>query len=237
MVLLPGGAGEGVTWFDQALGLQHRFRCVLVDYPPTTSIDELVDGLLAVLDTEGVQRAHLVGTSLGGMLAVALSRRAPQRVRSLTLGNTGIYAEQDVPRLRTGLRAVRRTPWWLLRRVVHQRMTRLLAPSPDLLFWTALFDRVYRDPAQRHRLISQQLVLIDLAGRAHPGVRADEWDGPVLIIAAGDDPVIPPRAAQRLIDDYPGHQLHTFPTGGHLLAATRPHQYQEVLHTFLVSSG
>lgn len=94
VVMLPGGAGDGSNWSDMAVGLSERFHCIVLDYPPVTSVEVLIDGVGAVLDAEGVSRAHLIGTSLGGMLAQAFPERAPDRARSLVLGNTGIYDER-----------------------------------------------------------------------------------------------------------------------------------------------
>src|SRR5262245_50177902 len=86
VLLLTGGVGIGIAWLDLAPALRPRYRTIAVDYPPTVaSFDDLAAGALAVLDAEGAERAYLVGQSAGAMLAEVVSRRAPQRVRSMTL--------------------------------------------------------------------------------------------------------------------------------------------------------
>ncbi|WP_425298000.1 alpha/beta fold hydrolase, partial [Nocardia brasiliensis] len=74
VLLLTGGAGIGIGWLDVAHALTSRCRTIAPDYPSSiTSCAELVDGLVAVLDAEGIERAHVVGQSAGGMFAELLS--------------------------------------------------------------------------------------------------------------------------------------------------------------------
>ncbi|GAA3030932.1 alpha/beta fold hydrolase [Actinokineospora globicatena] len=87
--MLPGGAGVGVSWVDLALALRGEYRTITLDYPPTAmTLASLADDLVALLDAEGVDRAHVVGQSAGGMLAEVLTQRAPDRVASLVFSGT-----------------------------------------------------------------------------------------------------------------------------------------------------
>jgi pimeloyl-ACP methyl ester carboxylesterase len=52
------------------------------DYEPVAQVEKV----LAVLDQEGIDRAHVVGYSMGAWLACNLARRAPQRLKSISLG-------------------------------------------------------------------------------------------------------------------------------------------------------
>jgi len=61
----------------------------VLDEPVT--IDDLADDLAGLLDALGVERAHIVGLSLGGMTAQALGVRHPERAESLTLIATSAY--------------------------------------------------------------------------------------------------------------------------------------------------
>ena len=112
VLLLPGGAGIASGWLDLTPALHPGYRVLAVDYPPgPTTLDELADGLIAILDAEHIDTTHVVGQSAGGMLAEILSQRAPTRVWSLALTSTGLYGPEDLDRLRASLERTRDTPW------------------------------------------------------------------------------------------------------------------------------
>jgi pimeloyl-ACP methyl ester carboxylesterase len=63
--------------------------------PPGYTIDDMADDAIAVLDGYGIARAHLVGVSLGGMIAQIAALKAPARVGSLTLISSSAFDEDD----------------------------------------------------------------------------------------------------------------------------------------------
>jgi pimeloyl-ACP methyl ester carboxylesterase len=97
-VLFLHGLGMTRTGFDPQLeGLADAYRAVAWDQPgygasPAASdpltFAGLADAVAALLDTLGTPRAHLVGLSLGGMVALHTAVRHPGRVRSLALLDT-----------------------------------------------------------------------------------------------------------------------------------------------------
>jgi pimeloyl-ACP methyl ester carboxylesterase len=97
-VLLIMGLGlSGGAWWRTVPVLARRFRVITFDnrgvghsksrtYPYTT--EAMADDAASVLDLAGVQRAHVYGISLGGMVAQQLALRHPRRAASLVLGAT-----------------------------------------------------------------------------------------------------------------------------------------------------
>ena len=86
-------------WDAQVAALSKDYRCLAFDTrghgesdAPTGeyTIAQLSGDALAMLDAAKVDRAHLCGLSLGGLIGQWLGVRAPERVASLTLANTGI---------------------------------------------------------------------------------------------------------------------------------------------------
>ncbi len=107
-VLLLGGLGDDSTlWDAEAAALAARGGTVLrLDNrgagaselgPDDLSITRMADDATAVLDALGIDRVHVVGTSMGGLIAQQLAVRHPARVRSLALVATA-------PRLPAGTR-------------------------------------------------------------------------------------------------------------------------------------
>ncbi|WP_433656596.1 alpha/beta fold hydrolase [Nocardia sp. CA-128927] len=113
-----------------------RFRTIAPDYPSSVgSCAELVDGFVAVLDAEGIDRAHVIGQSAGGMYAELLSRRVPDRVRSLTLSSTGLYGPEDVDRLRMRVETTLATPWLETQEAIRTALRSTWQDSDEAEFW------------------------------------------------------------------------------------------------------
>ncbi|CAN0621349.1 Dihydrolipoyllysine-residue acetyltransferase component of acetoin cleaving system [Burkholderia multivorans] len=104
-VLIHGFGGDLNNWlFNHAELAAHRPVWAL-DLPghgesgkavDTGSLDELADAVLALLDARGIARAHLIGHSMGGAVAMAAAERAPERVASLTLiASAGLGSDID----------------------------------------------------------------------------------------------------------------------------------------------
>src|SRR5262245_14672506 len=97
VLLLIQGLGLDRAGWGPALGrLQRRFRLVLVDNrgsgrsatSGTFSVADMAGDALAVLDDAGIGSAHVLGASLGGMIAQELAVRHPERVARLILACT-----------------------------------------------------------------------------------------------------------------------------------------------------
>jgi pimeloyl-ACP methyl ester carboxylesterase len=97
IVMHHGIGAVRAVWRGWLPALVDRYRVLLLDMrghgdsraaePAPVSLDLLVDDLLSVMDAAGLDRAHLVGESIGGTIALAAALRAPGRVRTLTISN------------------------------------------------------------------------------------------------------------------------------------------------------
>lgn len=94
LLLVHGFGGDKNSWLFVQEPLSAERRAIAVDLPGhgasekdvgAGSLAELAGVLTGFLDAMGIERAHVVGHSLGGAVAVAAAERAPDRVRSLTL--------------------------------------------------------------------------------------------------------------------------------------------------------
>jgi pimeloyl-ACP methyl ester carboxylesterase len=222
ILLLGGVLGRTEFAFEQ-IGLLAR-DCFVVapDYPAVDSLAELTLGLLALLDREGVRRAHVVGGSFGGFMAQALLVRAPERVASLVLSHTGA---PDGRRHRVGW--ITLIPGPVLRGLLRVRLGRTLRAADP--FWRDHFDRVVSsldraDIASRVRLQAEFGAL----PTAPPS-----WAGPVLLLAAADDPLLGLAAQATLATRFPGAERHVFAGTGHAAALLQPEAYANEVLTFV----
>ena len=101
LVLLHGWGLHSIVWDDVMPGLLERYRVTVVDLPgmgqsPLPSGDYDLDFVVAQLRRVLPERCHLMGWSLGGLVAMALAAREPERVQSLrTLATTPRFVAAD----------------------------------------------------------------------------------------------------------------------------------------------
>ena len=98
LVFVHGYLGGGAQWAEQTAVFSSRFRVVTPDLPgfgskhkltAPESIGDFADVLLAELAASGINRFHLLGHSMGGMIVQEMVARAPERVERLVLYGTG----------------------------------------------------------------------------------------------------------------------------------------------------
>jgi pimeloyl-ACP methyl ester carboxylesterase len=102
LLLIMGLAADSQAWMFQVPAFAEKYRTITFDNrgvgrssKPAGSytIHQMADDAAGLLQHLGIDRAHVVGVSMGGMIAQELTLRHPQRVRSLVLGCT--YPEPD----------------------------------------------------------------------------------------------------------------------------------------------
>jgi pimeloyl-ACP methyl ester carboxylesterase len=99
-------AGDHRSWEPQVRALSRRYRCVTYNargYPPSDVPEDeagysqarAVADAVAVLDALDIERAHVVGLSMGGFATLHLGLRHPERARSLVVAATGYGAQPE----------------------------------------------------------------------------------------------------------------------------------------------
>ncbi|MBB5695465.1 alpha/beta fold hydrolase [Muricoccus pecuniae] len=98
--------GNHESWEPQLRYFSRRYRCITYaarGYPPSdvpTSLDQYsqaiaADDAVAVLDALGIEKAHIVGLSMGGFCTVHFGLRTPERALSLTIAGAGYGCEKE----------------------------------------------------------------------------------------------------------------------------------------------
>ncbi|MFT5447854.1 MAG: pimeloyl-ACP methyl ester carboxylesterase [Gammaproteobacteria bacterium] len=99
-------AGDWRSWEPQVRALSRRYRCITYNargWPPSDvpneaasySQDRARDDVLAVLDSLGIDKAHICGLSMGGFAALHFGLAYPERALSLLVAGCGYGAERE----------------------------------------------------------------------------------------------------------------------------------------------
>jgi len=99
VLMIQGLGADSRGWALQRMAFGRRHRCYALDNrgvgqsdrpPGPYSLDRMAGDAIAVLDQEGIESAHVMGASMGGVIAQILAVLHPGRVRSLTLACTRV---------------------------------------------------------------------------------------------------------------------------------------------------
>ena len=239
-VVLAGSLGSTLSMWDRQVGaLTEHFRVVRYDArghgsspvpPGPYSIDDLADDLAALQDTVGAPRAHIVGLSLGGMTAIRLAAREPQRVDRLVLACT--TAAMGAPQA-----------WAERAAVVRAQGTGALADAVATRWLTAAYRLEH--PADVALLVSM-IAATAAEGYAscctaieHMDLHADlaRITAPTLVIGGRDDPSIPVSDQQLLAAAVRGARLRIVDGAAHLASFERPDVVNALLIDHLTAAG
>ena len=236
-LLLIQGLGYGRWgWEPIVPGLAARHRVVSFDNRGIGESDkpagpytaaQMAEDARQVLDDAGIDRAHVLGASLGGMIAQELAVAAPERVDRLVLCCTTPGGSATVPMPEVTMRlfaeAPSLAPEVALRRFVENALG--TNPPPELV--DELFARRVANPPDPAGWQAQAA-----AGMGFEGVDA-EIAAPTLILGGTADNVVDHRNAQVLAGRIPGARVEFLEGAGHLFFWEQPGESVRIINEFL----
>jgi pimeloyl-ACP methyl ester carboxylesterase len=117
---------------------------------------------VGILESEEVQKANFLGTSLGGWLAQCLVRRYPDKVGKLILSNTSDPGAYSITQAKSGVFSVRYYPLSLLKFVAKTRIIKLISPpDSERDFWKAFLNEKFSFYVNREDMVSQMHYTLD----------------------------------------------------------------------------
>ena len=223
------GATRGM-WNPQVPALAERYRVVTYDArghgesaapPGPYTLDDLVDDLVALLDEVGAERAHVAGLSLGGMTAMRLAVREPQRLDRLAVLCTS--AKPDPQPFLDRAAAVRSGGTAPLAPAIAARWLTpgYAAEHPELV--AELESMIAGADDDGYAACAEVVAAVDL--------REDlaRITSPTLVISGQEDLALPPAHQQLIAEGIPGARLLTLSPAAHLANLEQTRQVTESL--------
>jgi len=237
--LLVLGSSLGTTgemWQPQLEALTEHFRVVRYDHrghggspvpPDPYRIEDLGGDVLALLDHLELERVHLGGLSMGGMVAMWVAAHAPQRVDRLALlctsallGPPSMWVERATAVRDGGMNAIADA---VLARWFTPGFTQRHA---GVVAWARRM--LTSVPPEGYANCCAVIETMDLTGDL-PAITA-----PTLVIAGADDPATPPIPhGSTIVDGIAGARMEVVPDSAHIASIEQPAAVSRLLVEFL----
>ena len=234
VVMVHGFGGRLESWSANLRALTDGRKVIVFDLPGhgessldvgTGSLDELATVVLAFLDALGIDRAHLVGHSMGAALSLVLADRVPKRVRSLTLvGPAGTGQKINADFIRGYISARGRDE--------IASLLRLLYADPG-----RVTDAIVEAVVEYKRRDGVVEALTKIAASRYGGtpsgrsLREVMGSVPTLVIWGLEDAVIPPPPLGEFEDA--GVEMHVLPGRGHMVQEEAADEVNRLIDDFL----
>lgn len=198
------------------------------------SIERMADDAVAVLAAAGVDKAHVLGVSLGGIVAQEVALRHADVVLSLILGCTHPGGAETVwpePEVLESLRARTGMPF---EEAVKVSIDYAYAPGTSAAIIQADLDRRIALPTSAEGYTAQLT-----GGLGYQGTlpRLKELGVPALIFTGDVDQLVPAVNSTTLLEAVPDGRLVVFPGAGHVVFSERPNEVAEAVLAFLADAG
>lgn len=237
-VLLLHGLGSSARDWERQRDALSDYRVVALDVrghgrsdkpQGPYSVLQFAQDVVAVLDAVGIDAAHVVGLSMGGMIAFQLAVSFPARVRSLVIVNSGpaLVPATFSDRLKVWVR------FFIVRAIGMKKMGETLAPR---LFTDADQDAERQMFIERWAENDRRAYLDSMRAIVGWSVldQISSISVPTLIVASDQD-YTPVSAKEAYIAKMPTASLTVIPNAHHALPVERPQAFNEALRQFLAS--
>jgi 3-oxoadipate enol-lactonase len=246
VLMIMGFMGSSRAWFRLLPHIARGHRAIVFDNRGTGdsdrprglfTMDDLVGDAIAVLDAAGESSAHVLGVSMGGMVAQHLALDHPDRVRSLALFCTHPGADRGGGRL----------PW---RMAASIALRPFVGPGGTFKIVAPLLYSERTRAEHRDRLEADMRMRAEEVTPAHTALgqgaaifrhdtrkRLADLRMPVLVVHGEEDRLVPVSNAQELARLIPHAELKTVPNAGHLLGTDAEQETAGALLEFFAANG
>jgi 3-oxoadipate enol-lactonase len=241
VLMIQGLGGRAADWGSVPAALATDFEVITVDNRGTGrsakpdepyTLEQMADEAVGVLDVLGHAQAHVVGLSMGGMIAQLVALRHPRRVTRLVLIATTPGGPHTTPPTDAALAALMPDLTQPPAEIIRASVQAITAPGfadahPDVV--RQAVDTALAAPTPQHVFLRQMQAIMS----SDRYDRLAEISLPTLVIHGDVDPLVPHANGETLAGRIPGARLRTMRNCGHLVMWEQPTELSAALREFL----
>ncbi len=245
LIMIPGYAVSSELWSPFWKQLLDRYQVILLDNRGTGrssapnfeySIKMMAEDIVELMDAINIRKAHILGGSMGGMIAQELVLNYPEKVMSLILGMTSCGGPHSIQ----------------ISEEVQKKMQTTANPPPDVsmeevmeLTWSMFYSPSYVE--KNREILKKEAMSIKyptpLIGKWRQAQAVQNWEGsydrlsdikvPTLVMGGENDVIFPPENFRILAEKIPSANLHVFKDAPHAFTREKEDQVVAVILKFL----
>lgn len=238
LVILHGLFGSADNWFSIARELDKEFTMYLVDqrnHGDSPHADEwnyevMVEDLRELLDEEGLEKAYLMGHSMGGKTVMNFALKYPERVEKLIVADIApryypVHHESileglnsiDLKAINSRKEADDALANYISEPGIRQFLLKSLGRDSDGFKWKINLPVITKN--------------IENVGEALP--EGESFEGPTLFLAGANSNYVQQKDLPEILEFFPNYELEFVQNAGHWLHAEQPHAVVEEIRRFL----
>lgn len=231
IVFLHGVGSDKSVWRPQIEHFSAARRAVAFDYPgygesdsapEGTSRDDYASAIISAMHEIGIDRAHICGLSLGGVVAIAMHHADRSRCASLILADTFAVHPEGRAIYDRSIEASND-----LRGLAERRVDVLLAQPADPRVRSEVIETMARIDPAAYRTGAEAVWLADQRARA------EDIRIPALVLVGDQDLITPPDLSNELVDLVPEARMQLVRGAGHISNLEKPDEFNRMIADFI----
>ena len=231
IVFLHGVGSDKSVWHPQLAHFGRERRAIAFDYPgygesdpapEGTTRDDFASAIISAMHELGIDRAHICGLSLGGVIAIAIHHAASRRCASLILADSfAVHPEGHAIYERSIASSSD------LEAAARARVDLLIAQPAQSAVRDEVIETMSRIDPAAYRIGAKAVWLADQRSRA------ERIDVPALVIVGDQDLVTPIELSSELVDLIPAARMQVIAGAGHLTNLEKPAEFNSIVDGFI----
>jgi pimeloyl-ACP methyl ester carboxylesterase len=228
ILFLHGMGGSYDIWWQQLNHFRKNYKVLSLSYPSVKSLNELSEGIFAILEKEKIQKVVVVGSSLGGYLAQYLAVHHPEKMIKVSLGNTFAPNTENKAKNETLVKVMQWLPEWLVIKTIRAKYNKEVIPAANNHPVTdAFLNELLGTEVTREIFTNRYYCVVDTF------TAIIDSKIPLQIIETSNDPLVSKNLREALKANYPQAKVINLGNIGHFGYLNEPEKYNMVLEEFV----